>query len=179
MWTLDCFLPKKLLFSIELNHFMSSKSAQGQESALRQQIFQSTQDCNLSSECFYLFDSPNCLIGMFWWSQNYPLFSSLSLEISVKTFFIDYKLLVTCERFPFWLNFGKSNIPQMKNTFLFWVVLLSLQLFYRLVIGQVVIFGAKFSPNVFCSTTSFFNHFISFWWPMRCDWFSGTTPSNL
>ena len=46
---------------------------------MQQQFFLSNVDCNTSSECFHLFDSPNCLIGLFCSSHHDTLSTDPSI----------------------------------------------------------------------------------------------------
>ena len=79
----------------------------------------SGRDFNSSSECFRLFDIPECLIGKFCSSHNYSLCSDpLSWKQSVEQLlYYKYVLLMTFWKFPFTLKKGWLNFPQTKSFF--------------------------------------------------------------
>ena len=79
---------------------------------MQQQFFQSILDCNTSSEGFHLFDSPNCLIGLFCTSRHDTFSTDLSISCNQqkKLFLIAYVLFSTYGGFQMRLNFGRINI---------------------------------------------------------------------
>ena len=125
------------------------------------------------SERFHLFDSLSSLMCVCCCSQFYSLcFDTIINSSDCKNWFF-----CLCAFNALWKVSICTNVSifqffsEIKKIF-FWVTLITLQLFFLIVKGQLVFFLDESPSLVFCSLPILSYQSLSFWWTMKIDWSS-------